>query len=102
MANLLATKPLDRLLSEAQETGEHSLKRTLGVFQLTALGVGAVIGAGIFVLSGLGAHYAGPGLMLSFVLSGIGLRVCRPLLCRICGDDSAGGQRLHLCLRDAG
>jgi APA family basic amino acid/polyamine antiporter len=55
-----------------RETGSHSLKRTLGVFQLTALGVGAVIGAGIFVLSGLGAHYAGPGLMLSFVLSGLG------------------------------
>src|SRR5205814_6195966 len=45
---------------------------TLGAFQLTALGVGAIIGAGIFVLSGLGAHYAGPGLMLSFVLSGLG------------------------------
>ena len=60
------------LLSEAEEHGSHSLKRTLGVFQLTALGVGAVIGAGIFVLSGLGAHYAGPGLMLSFVLSGLG------------------------------
>jgi basic amino acid/polyamine antiporter, APA family len=72
MTDLLAKKPLDRLLNEAKETGEHSLKRTLGVFQLTALGVGAVIGAGIFVLSGLGAHYAGPGLMLSFVLSGLG------------------------------
>src|SRR3954471_766594 len=72
MANLLATKPLAQLLNESKETGEHSLKRTLGVFQLTALGVGAIIGAGIFVLSGLGAHYAGPGLMLSFVLSGLG------------------------------
>jgi len=72
MANLLAKKPLRLLLEEARETGEHSLKRTLGVFQLTALGVGAIIGAGIFVLSGLGAHYAGPGLMLSFVLSGLG------------------------------
>src|SRR5437588_2799292 len=72
MTDLLAKKPLDRLLNEAKETGEHSLKRTLGVFQLTALGVGAIIGAGIFVLSGLGAHYAGPGLMLSFVLSGLG------------------------------
>ena len=59
-------------MAEAQETGEHSLKRTLGVMQLTALGVGAVIGAGIFVMAGLGAHYAGPGLMLSFVLSGLG------------------------------
>jgi APA family basic amino acid/polyamine antiporter len=72
MTDLFAKKPLDQLLDEARETGEHSLKRTLGVFQLTALGVGAVIGAGIFVLSGLGAHYAGPGLMLSFVLSGLG------------------------------
>src|SRR6202451_1069702 len=70
--NLFATKPLDLLISEAQQSGEHSLKRTLGPFQLTALGVGAVIGAGIFVLSGLGAHYAGPGLMLSFILSGLG------------------------------
>src|SRR6202171_2674966 len=69
---LFAKKSLDKLIAEAKETGEHSLKRTLGPFQLTALGVGAVIGAGIFVLSGLGAHYAGPGLMLSFVLSGLG------------------------------
>jgi len=69
---LFAKKSLDKLIAEAKETGEHSLKRTLGPFQLTALGVGAVIGAGIFVLSGLGAHYAGPALMLSFVLSGMG------------------------------
>src|SRR3954463_8590385 len=72
MADLFAKKPLSALMAEAQETGDHSLKRTLGPFQLTALGVGAVIGAGIFVLSGLGAHYAGPGLMLSFVISGMG------------------------------
>jgi APA family basic amino acid/polyamine antiporter len=69
---LFAKKSMNLLLAEAAETGEHSLKRTLGPFQLTALGVGAIIGAGIFVLSGLGAHYAGPGLMLSFVLSGLG------------------------------
>src|SRR6266850_1610961 len=69
---LFAKKPMSLLLNEAKEAGEHSLKRTLGPFQLTALGVGAVIGAGIFVLSGLGAHYAGPGLMLSFVISGLG------------------------------
>src|SRR5438270_1045890 len=72
MANLLATKPLNLLMEEARETGEHSLNRTLGVFQLTALGVGAIIGAGIFVMVGLGAQYAGPGLTLSFVLSGLG------------------------------
>ena len=72
MANLFATKPMNLLMEEAEETGGHSLKRTLGVFQLTALGVGAIIGAGIFVMVGLGAQYAGPGLTLSFVLSGLG------------------------------
>src|SRR3954462_15214022 len=70
--SIFATKSLALLMKEAQHSGEHSLKRTLGPFQLTALGVGAIIGAGIFVMSGLGAHYAGPGLMLSFVLSGLG------------------------------
>jgi len=69
---LLAKKPMEWLLSEAEDSGAHTLKRTLGPGSLTALGIGAVIGAGIFVLSGLGAHYAGPGLMLSFVLSGLG------------------------------
>src|SRR5262252_5866397 len=72
MADLLKTKPLKVLLAEAGETGEHSLKRELGPVSLIALGIGAIIGAGIFVLSGLGAHYAGPGLMLSFVVSGLG------------------------------
>jgi basic amino acid/polyamine antiporter, APA family len=71
-SKLLVTKPLNLLMDEAHETGEHSLKRTLGVFQLTALGVGAIIGAGIFVMVGLGSQYAGPGLTLSFVLSGLG------------------------------
>src|SRR6266436_1549258 len=56
---LFARKPMSMLLSEAQEVGGHSLKRTLGPFQLTALGVGAIIGAGIFVLSGLGCAFAG-------------------------------------------
>jgi APA family basic amino acid/polyamine antiporter len=69
---LFRTKPMEWLLKETREAGEHTLKRTLGPIQLIALGVGAIIGAGIFVLSGLGAHYAGPGLMLSFVISGIG------------------------------
>ncbi len=73
MANaLFAKKPMSLLLHESQESGEHTLKRTLGPVSLTALGVGAIIGAGIFVLSGLGAHYAGPGLMMSFVVSGLG------------------------------
>src|SRR5258708_15853625 len=72
MANLLATKPLNLLMEESRETGEHSLKRTLGVFQLTALGVGAIIGAGIFFMVGLGAQDAGPGPPLPFLLSALG------------------------------
>ena len=72
MANLLKRKPLSLIVSEAEEEGEEHLERALGPVSLTALGVGAVIGAGIFVMAGLGAHYAGPGLMLSFVLSGLG------------------------------
>src|SRR5881628_954457 len=69
---LFAKKPISLLMQEAEQSGEHSLRRTLGPVHLTALGIGAIIGAGIFVLTGLGAHYAGPGLMLSFVLSGLG------------------------------
>ena len=72
MAQLFAKKSMDALMAESHATGEGTLQRSLGPFQLTALGIGAVIGAGIFVLAGLGAHYAGPGLMLSFVLSGLG------------------------------
>ena len=69
---LFAKKPMGWLMHEAEESGERTLKRVLGPISLTALGIGAIIGAGIFVLSGLGTHYAGPGLMLSFVISGLG------------------------------
>src|SRR5258706_15980026 len=72
MPGLLIRKPLRLLLQESGEEGSHTLQRCLGPVQLTALGIGAIIGAGIFVLSGLGTHYAGPGLMLSFVLAGLG------------------------------
>ena len=72
MANLFKRKPLSLIVTEAKEEGENHLERALGPVSLTALGVGAVIGAGIFVMAGLGAHRAGPSLMLSFVLCGIG------------------------------
>jgi basic amino acid/polyamine antiporter, APA family len=72
MGNLFAKKSMDSLLAEANEEGSLTLERSLGPFALTALGIGAVIGAGIFVLSGIGAHSAGPALMLAFVLSGLG------------------------------
>lgn len=73
MANWLATKPLDRLLRETDETGAHTLRRALGPYNLVALGVGAIIGAGIFVLSGTAAAtFAGPSIVLSFLLAGLG------------------------------
>ena len=72
MAQLFKRKPLEMIVAEAKAEGEQCLERSLGPVSLTALVVGAVIGAGIFVMSGLGAHYAGPSLMLSFVFSGLG------------------------------
>src|SRR6201989_3364642 len=72
MGNLFAKKSMDVLLAEANEEGSQTLERSLGPFALTALGIGAVIGAGIFVLAGIGAHNAGPALILSYVLSGLG------------------------------
>src|ERR1700710_240477 len=72
MGNLFAKKSMNDLMAEANEKGSDTLERVLGPVQLTALGIGAVIGAGIFVLSGLGAQTAGPALMLSFILSGLG------------------------------
>src|ERR1041385_8251774 len=70
---LFATKPLDALMKEASATSEHGLKRALGPGNLVTLGIGAIIGAGIFVLTGSAASlYAGPAIILSYVLAGIG------------------------------
>ena len=60
-------KPLDAILATAEK---KSLHRSLGAFQLTMLGIGAVIGTGIFVLTAEAAQKAGPGMMLSFVIAG--------------------------------
>ena len=67
---LFATKSMERLMEEMK--GENRLRRILGPVQLTSLGVGAIIGTGIFVLTGQAAHdKTGPALMLSFVSAGI-------------------------------
>src|SRR5437660_2894063 len=72
MANLFATKPIDMILTETHEEGQHALKRALGATNLITLGIGAIIGAGIFVLTGAAAaQYAGPAIVLSFILAGI-------------------------------
>ena len=69
-SQLFRTKPLSLLLEEMK--GENRLRRILGPVQLTALGVGAIIGTGIFILTGVAAHdRTGPALMLSFVLAGL-------------------------------
>src|SRR5216117_2576752 len=73
MANLFARKPLDRLMREAQEVGEHSLKRSLGSINLIALGIGGIIGAGLFIRTAAAiADRAGPSVVLSFIVAGIG------------------------------
>ena len=81
--SLFATKSVAQLLAQGADEGEHSLKRALGRWSLVAIGIGAIIGAGIFVMTGIGAHGslnedgtvkilgAGPALALSFVLAGI-------------------------------
>ena len=61
------------LMKEASHEDEHSLKRALGPLNLITLGIGAIIGAGIFVLTGsAAAQYAGPAIVLSFILAGLG------------------------------
>ena len=61
-------KPLDAILATAEK---KSLHRSLGAFQLTMLGVGAIIGTGIFVLTAEAAQKAGPGMLLSFIIAGV-------------------------------
>ena len=72
MSRFWAKKSITQLLAQAEEK-EHSLKRTLSATNLTMLGVGGIIGAGIFVLTGqAAAQYAGPAIVLSFIISAIG------------------------------
>ncbi|MDP9098156.1 MAG: amino acid permease [Verrucomicrobiota bacterium] len=73
MANLFATKPVEKLMAEAAEVGEHSLKRSLGPVNLIALGIGGIIGAGLFVRTAAAiADRAGPSVVLAFIVAGIG------------------------------
>jgi basic amino acid/polyamine antiporter, APA family len=70
---MLATKPMEVLLNEAQSSSEHGLKRALGPINLVTLGIGAIIGTGIFTLTGVAAaRFAGPAVVLSFIIAGIG------------------------------
>ncbi|MDP1631515.1 MAG: amino acid permease [Caulobacter sp.] len=69
---IFTKKPIDVLMAQANEEGEHTLRRSLGWPSLTLLGIGGVIGAGIFVLTGQQAAInAGPAIAISFVIAGI-------------------------------
>jgi basic amino acid/polyamine antiporter, APA family len=70
--SLFATKSVDYIMAES-EAGEHKLKRTLGATSLVALGIGAIIGAGLFSLTGVAAALnAGPAIVLSMVVAAVG------------------------------
>lgn len=70
MSKLFLTKPLSKLIAESNT--DQGLRKSLSAFNLTTLGIGAVIGAGIFVLTGqAAAQYAGPAIVISFIISGV-------------------------------
>src|SRR5262245_12773493 len=71
--SLTRTKSIDRLLAEAAASGEGTLKRTLGPFALVTLGIGAIIGAGLFVRTAAAiADRAGPSVVIAFIVAGLG------------------------------
>lgn len=73
MKNLFVKKSIPALIAEAHEVGEHNLKRTLGPFSLVALGIGAIIGAGLFsITGGAAANNAGPAISISFIVAALG------------------------------
>jgi basic amino acid/polyamine antiporter, APA family len=70
--SLFATKSIEKIKAEAEASGEHTLKRALGATNLVTLGIGAIIGTGIFVLTGqAAAQYAGPAIVISMIIAGV-------------------------------
>jgi APA family basic amino acid/polyamine antiporter len=71
--SLFVRKPMATLLQESQESGSHTLKRTLSAAGLVALGIGAIIGAGLFSITGMAAaNHAGPAITISFIVAAMG------------------------------
>lgn len=71
--SIFQRKPLQVLLDQSKESGEHTLKKTLGSYKLIALGLGAIIGAGLFSITGMAAGlYAGPAITVSFIIAAAG------------------------------
>lgn len=79
---LFATKPVDALVADTEDS-EHQLRRSVGALDLTALGLGAIIGTGIFVVIGEAIADAGPAIVLSFVLGRRDLRLLGAVLRRV-------------------
>ena len=100
--SIFATKSIEQIKEEQLGEGSGGLKRVLGVWQLVMLGVGAIIGTGIFVLTGqAAAANAGPAIVISMVIAGLDERPGRALLLRVRGDGAGRGLRLHVRVRDA-
>ena len=96
---LMTRKPLADIIAEGEG---HALGKTLGPVSLTALGIGCIIGAGIFVLTGTAAaRYAGPGIMLSFVIGGIACAFVGLCYAELAALAARRRQHLHLYLRHA-
>lgn len=71
--SIFSRKPISSLIAESNESGEHSLKKTLGTWGLISLGIGAIIGAGLFSITGMAAaDYAGPSIVISFIIAALG------------------------------
>src|SRR5262245_17074748 len=109
--NILIRKPIALLKAEAEETevqalvahGGVPLKRTLSAWSLVSLGIGCVIGAGIFVLTGhAAATNAGPAIALSFVFGGIACAFAGLCYAEMASTVPIRGERIHLCLCDHG
>ncbi len=100
--SMFATKSIEVLKTEASATGEHSLKRVLGPLNLVTLGIGAIIGTGIFVLTGqAAAAHAGPAIVLSMVLAGLACALAGLCYAEFASMVPIAGSRLHLRLRHA-
>jgi len=86
---LFIKKPFAALQAEANESGNKTLKRVLGPWSLIALGVGVIIGAGLFSITGtVAAGYTGACHYFIFRHSGNRLLLCRFMLCRVCFHDT--------------
>lgn len=71
--SLFIKKSIPQLIKEAERTGEDTLKRSLGPVALISLGIGAIVGAGLFSITGMAAgKFAGPGIMISFLIAALG------------------------------